>query len=96
METTISSGSEDPKQGWYSPEFGIRLPRKTISMRYAGKLPHTSGYVLTSGKAVAVEVEYRFGDLESYDLSIEGRNWSIEVDRASRRFFINPDSLPKV
>ena len=81
MACKINSGSLNPKQGWYSPEFGVRQPRSTISLTFEHQIPHTFGYILTTGKANDVEVDYQFGEHENYELTVGSLSWSIEVDR---------------
>lgn len=42
---SVHSAENDPKLGWRSPAYGVRLPAFTISARWSGPLPH--GFVTT-------------------------------------------------
>ena len=74
-----SSGKEDPLQGWYSPEFGVRLPRQTFCMTKSGATPFFLGYLLVSGEVGRFSVSYEIGGIERYLIQLDSSRWEVEV-----------------
>lgn len=42
----LLAGEESPQQGWYCPEFGLRIPAPTLRMQIAQDEAHAFGYVI--------------------------------------------------
>ncbi len=73
----VSRGTQ-PLQGWYSPQFGLRLPSSVIIFRRRAKLPHLCGYVLLPGPVSSVSIEAkRENTRETYRVSSDGVAYSI-------------------
>lgn len=57
-ESSVLAGSLDPVQGWYAPEFGIRLPAPVLILSATGPVPAIFGWLLVPDPphgALAVE-----------------------------------------
>jgi hypothetical protein len=50
---SIARGDETPHQGWYAPEFGLRVPRRVLVLGQQGTLPACCGYVIVPDRAAS-------------------------------------------
>jgi uncharacterized heparinase superfamily protein len=79
----VTRGSLDPVQGWYAPEFGIRLPASVLTLSASGRVPATFGWLLVPDRlngALAIEagsdrlVRVRIGS-RSYEVPFQHPGW---------------------
>ena len=52
----IVNGNDDPIQGWYFPEFGVKKPRNTIVITSKTEKDLIFGYVFSKNKDVQIEL----------------------------------------
>ena len=78
-------GEVNPLQGWYAPEFGLKMPNPVIGVRRSGAVPFTYGYLLVAGKVDGrswnVQCELQ-GDRETYSIALNGSEYRVVVDPA--------------
>jgi len=84
----IYRGQEEPLQGWYSPEFGLRRQNYVVSLGIAGELPLQFGYVLLPRRASIGKIVWqREGDSLFIELTISGRHY--RVGHTGQGVFLN-------
>ncbi|MBL8849107.1 MAG: alginate lyase family protein [Planctomycetaceae bacterium] len=72
--TAVGNGDLSLSEGWYCPEFGVRIANRVVEFRTQSALPAALGWVLTTGRPTAVP-ELILTDAE---LHIGARNFSAD------------------
>ena len=57
----LQKGETEPIQGWYSPEFGIRIPNSTLILHKKGYCPLHIGYLIVPSKRLNANVQFNAG-----------------------------------
>lgn len=57
----LQKGETEPIQGWYSPEFGIRIPNSTLILRKKGYCPLHIGYLIVPSKRLNAKIQLNAG-----------------------------------
>ena len=58
-EIDVQKGADEPLNGWYSPEFGIKLPNPTIVYSKEAACPIQFGYLLLPRQEDKLEFQYK-------------------------------------
>ena len=83
------AGQLDPPQGWYSPEFGVREPRPSLSWHSEGSLPLLTGYIMVPDQVGRVEAACDLAEPERYEVVIDATRWVVEVSTAESRICVD-------
>jgi hypothetical protein len=77
----IMAGREKGEvQGWYSEEFGRKVPNPVLSLEKEGELPFCFGYVLYEGRDISMEFSQMGSRTYAIDILLQGKMTSIHIE----------------
>jgi hypothetical protein len=81
QETRHYRGNKDFLQGWYSPEFGVKVSGSVLGFKKSGLSPLLFGYLLIGGaiKNWAFDYECQAAK-EIYQIRLDDRQYRVIVD----------------
>jgi hypothetical protein len=84
-DSGITAGQVEPIiQGWYSQEFGKRVPNSVISFQKAGRLPLLFGYVVSCAEHLPIGCRYS---------GSEGQEIALQDEKIIHRLLIKRENV---
>jgi uncharacterized heparinase superfamily protein len=74
----VQKGADNPLNGWYSPEFGIKLPNPTIVYSKEAACPIQFGYLLIPRQEDRIELQYKAENGFAAEIQLGNKHYQIE------------------
>jgi hypothetical protein len=82
-------GEEEILQGWYSPEFGVKIPNSVIGLKKEGQSSLLYGYMLVVGTVEDWNIDYDLQATEEiYYIRLDGKQYRVIVDLGSEHIHL--------
>lgn len=87
-ELVVQKGADNPLNGWYSPEFGIKFPNPTIVFSKEAVCPIQFGYLLLPQQEDGLEFQCKAENGFSAEIQLGNKNYQIEQNNGETRLIL--------